>query len=96
MKFKVGQRVALLDKTCGPIHGVKNLLYKRYRDRKELIPRYGIIVSRDKDHVKWGAHYKVIVDDYYDEYHRHKTVMFYEDDLAFEHSKWLEEDLFVL
>lgn len=95
MRFKTGDRVKLLDKTCGPISGLRYCLNRTYEEAYELIPMFGVIKSTDHN-IKWGDHYKVEVDNYNPKVHRHREFMFCEDDLVLKHHEWFEDELFVI
>ena len=96
MMFQKGERVKLLDKTCGNIKGLRNTLTREYMDQLELIPKYGVVVSFEKS-FNYGWYYNVQVDNYRSGIFRHKNLMFYEDDLIRDlNTKWLEDDLFTI
>jgi hypothetical protein len=96
VKFKKGDKVRLLDKTCGPIHGLRYCLKRDYEEADELIPRFGTIKRIVRDDFKWGTHYKVEPEFYNAGALRHREFMFYEDDLALRHHEWFEDELFVI
>jgi hypothetical protein len=95
-KFEKGEKVRLLDKTCGPIKGLKNTLNPDFRKFEELIPSFGTITSEVKNSYNYGPHYKVTPDPYDSKVHKHKNMMFYESDLARVGIDWIEDDLFVI
>jgi hypothetical protein len=95
MKFKVGDKVKILDKTCGPIKGLRYCLNRSYEGVEELIPMFGTIKSNQMSH-KYGDHYKVEVDNYDHKIYKHKEFMFYEDDLILLSHDWFEDVLFVI
>ena len=96
MKFKAGDRVRILDKTCGPINGLKDVLTLTYRDRSDLIPRFGTVVDFEENHYKYYAFYRVTPDNYKSNVFRHKNLMFYEEDLEKINNDWFEDELFVI
>jgi hypothetical protein len=96
MKFKVGDKVRLLDKTCGPIHGLRRCLTKKYENSDGFIPMFGTIKSAGKSSHQYGDHYKVQVDNYDHNIYRHREFMFYEDDLILLLQDWFEDELFVI
>lgn len=96
MKFKAGDRVKLLDKTCGPIKGLRDTLTLTYRDRSDLIPRFGIVVNLELDHYKYHTFYRVQPENYDSKIFRHKNLMFFEEDLEKINDDWFEDELFVI
>lgn len=94
----IGDRVQLLDKTCGPIKGLRECLNRGFKEHDDLIPNFGTIIKcvDERSSPKWGAHYLVKLDHYDSKIHRHKNCMFYKDDLIIPLAEWIEDDLFTI
>lgn len=95
-RFEPGERVRLLDKTCGPVQGLRNTLTSSFQQHEQLIPKFGIIESIKDRHDKYGPHYQLIPEHYDPKVFNYRVIMFYESDLAKIVNDWVDEDLFVI
>jgi hypothetical protein len=94
-KFKNGDRVKLLDKSCGQILGLDRML-KPHLVGKIPNPSSGIVTNYDEDHFSFGRMYTVLVDDYDELTHRFRMYSFKEHDLMKEDEWGISGELFEL
>lgn len=93
-KFKDGDRVRLLSKSCGDVTGLESMLERHYIGKVPL-PSHGTVVSFDAYHDRHGPFYSVEIDDYDARIHVFRIYCFKEFDLAREFD-WDIEELFDL
>jgi len=94
-KFKDGERVRLISKSCGQVRGLDAMLENRWRGRINA-PSSGTVVSYTPNHESFGIMYSVEVDDYDASIHKFRQYSFKEFDLVREDDWEISEDLFVL
>lgn len=94
-KFEDGDRVKFLDKSCGQVIGLDQMLYKRWRG-KMPVPSSGTVTNYIANHESFGAMYSVEVDNYDESIHTFRVYSFREYDLVMEDDWDISEDLFEL
>ena len=94
-KFKKGDRVIILDKSCGDVVGLDKMLRARYTGRLEP-PSKGTVIFFTRHHKIFGDFYTVEIDNYDSEIHKYREYCFKECDLELElNTRWdINEDLF--
>lgn len=94
-KFKNGDRVKLLDKSCGQVLGLDRMLEPQWIGKMPN-PSSGIVTNYDEDHFSFGEIYTVLVDDYDESTHRFRQYSFKECDLMKEDEWGIDEELFII
>ena len=94
-KFKDGDRVKLLDKSCGQLLGLDRMLEPQWVG-KIPNPSSGIVVDYYENHLNYGKSYSVLVDNYNESTHRFRQYSFKECDLMKEDEWGIDEELFII
>jgi len=96
-KFKDGERVIFLSKSCGEILTLDSMLKDRYVDKTD-VPTRGKITGYIINHHIFGDYYTVLIDDYDETIHKFRQCCFKEYDLMGEKDfMWdISDDLFVI